>query len=113
MFRLYLPESFTFDGKQLAGIWVSKYEISDPVHPTGFSATTDKNSITIQSITTVGNSTPSGAENPIGKNVTIHVSGNGVDKTISNINLPYVVDGLAPDKTYTLKLQHQHSTKLI
>lgn len=99
-----LPESFTFDGKQLPGIWVSKYEISDPVHPTGFSATTDKNSITIQSITTVGNSTPSGTENPIGKNVTIHVSGNGVDKTISNINLPYVVDGLAPDKTYTIEV---------
>ena len=98
-----LPESFVFNGKQLPGIWVSKYEISDPIHPTGFSATTDEKSVTIQSITTTGSST-SNSQNPIGKNVNIHISGNSVDKTIENVDLPYTVDGLEPNKTYTVEV---------
>ena len=99
-----LPSAFTFDGKELSGIWVSKYEISEPVHPTGFSATTDKDSIIIQSITTIGSSTP-GGDNPIGKNVNIHISGNGIDKTISSVNLPYKIEGLSPDKTYKVEVE--------
>jgi len=50
-----LPDAFTFDGKDLKGIWVAKYEVSDPAGVKGFGVKSGENYITITSLTYTGN----------------------------------------------------------
>lgn len=99
-----LPDAFQFDGKTLSGIWVSKYEISYPVHPTGFATTVSAREIQISKITTVGSSTGSGEGNEIENKVTINISGGGIDKKIEGVALPYIIDGLSPNTTYSISV---------
>lgn len=50
-----LPDAFTFNGKTLSGIWVAKYEVSNPSGIIGFGVKSGENSITITSLTYDGN----------------------------------------------------------
>jgi hypothetical protein len=102
-----LPDAFSFGGEDLKGIWVSKYEISDPVEPTGFSVQSDEKSITVQSITWSGNSTTENAnENLANSPVTIRISGGGKNnEEISNVTLPYKIENLNSGTTYTITVE--------
>ena len=97
-----VPDAFTFGGENLSGIWVSKYEISDPREPTGFSATSDYESITVTSITWAGmSSATSGSSVVEGADVEVTISGNNYSDSYVG-QLPHTFEGLQRGTSYTV-----------
>ena len=97
-----LPDAFTFGGEELAGIWVTKYEISDPREPTGFSATTDSSSVTVTSITWNGSSSSTSETSVVeDANVKVTISGDNYTNSYEG-KLPCTFEDLNKNSTYTL-----------
>lgn len=101
-----LADAFKFDDVNVNGIWVAKYEISDPKEPIGFSVQADENSITVYSITWEGESScvdEALADQVEKATVQITVSGNGYSETF-NEKLPYKIENLASGNTYKISV---------
>ena len=99
-----LPDAFTYGEEALAGIWVAKYEISDPKEPIGFSVQANEDSITVYSITWDGESNVEDdtlAEQVERAEVEITYSGGGQSGTITS-TLPYTITGLGSGVTYDI-----------
>lgn len=99
----YIPDAFQTtksNGEvvQLAGIWVSKYEISDPERPNGFLTQSTENSITVKSFTTDFESKGSGKEKLENFEVTVIID----NKTVKG-TLPITVDGLNAGTSYKVE----------
>ncbi len=101
-----LADSFTYGESDLAGIWVAKYEISDPKEPIGFSVQANENSITIYSITWDGESnvTDDALASQVERaEVEISYSGGGQSGTIKS-TLPYTIEGLGSGVSYNIQV---------
>ncbi len=97
-----IPDAFEFGGVKLSGIWVGKYEISDPIEPVGFSTTSTENSISVTGLTVAGNSEATiDSEDATKKNIKVSISGVG-DKEGFLSDGPITIDGLSPDNEYTV-----------
>lgn len=97
-----VPDAFSFDGQELAGIWVTKYEISDPREPTGFNATSDSESITVTSITWQGQSSSTSESSVVeGADVEVTISGNNYSDSYKG-QLPCTFNNLQSNKSYTV-----------
>ena len=95
-----IPDAFEFDGVKLAGIWVGKYEISDPIEPVGFSTISTENSISVTALTVEGNSEAEvDSEDATKKNIKVSISGVGEQEGYIS-NGPITIEGLAPDTSY-------------
>lgn len=83
-----IPDSFTFEGKALPGIWVAKYEISEPQYAVGFTAKTTDTSLTITDLTVAGSCTSSDpTENVSNTGVYIRIlNGSNVVETMGSKN---------------------------
>ena len=91
-----LPDAFEFGGKKLSGIWVGKYEISDPKEAVGFLTSSTDSSITVESLTMEGQSSAEvESEDPTKNDVTVTINGN-----TETGKLPITIDGLAPNTNY-------------
>lgn len=111
-----LPDAFKFNGKELKGIWVAKYEISSPADVVGFSVKSAENSITITSLTYSEGTFSTIAEDDIRQSkLDVYVDGSiysyteadgsvtsGKDVTIGNNG--FTIKGLSSDKEYTIKI---------
>ncbi len=82
-----MPESFTFDGKNLAGFWMSKYELSGEY----------KNPESIE-YSISGNKAYITTDNPVGEYI-VFIN----DEKIYTGTLPYELDG-EPGKRYNVRL---------
>lgn len=104
-----LPDAFTFGGQDLKGIWVSKYEISDPIEPIGFMCSSLENSIEITDLTFEGGSGLT-ADAPISEDIkqstmTVKVSGGDLAAPIEITGtLPIKIEALRKAQTYTVQL---------
>jgi len=49
-----VPDAFTFDGKELKGIWVSKYEVTNPQIPSGLTLTGINGGFKVENIVYTG-----------------------------------------------------------
>ena len=112
-----IPDAFTVDGKALSGIWVAKYEISEPQYAVGFSATTTDTSLTVAELTVLGKSTSSEESENI-ENIGVYVkisNGSTVIETMGDVNsdgditetvkLPQTTKTpLSPETTYTIEV---------
>ena len=97
-----LPDAFRFGGVELSGIWVGKYEMSDPKEPIGFTATSTDKSITINSFTVEGrNDATVDSEDLTKKSVKVTVL--ETNQTVEG-TLPLTVDNLATNQEYTVRV---------
>lgn len=88
----------------MAGIWVGKYEISDPQEATGFLSTSTEDSITVTSITVKGQSkADAGSSGDFASRTDITVSIEGTSNSETG-KLPITFKELQPNKEYTIKV---------
>jgi hypothetical protein len=114
-----LPDAFTFgEGTELSGFWVCKYEISDPLEPTGFSVETEKTSISITGINWSGTSNITNTITNTTEDITVNqnsakiqiLTESGEQKyPINNAkpnyeDIPATIDGLNPNTKYIVNL---------
>lgn len=94
-----IPESFTFNGSQLAGFWMSKYEIqiseTSGLEQIKMAPTADEISVT--------------TTNPSG-NYTVYVNG---EKNATGVSLPYTVKGLKSDTEYDICLYSEDNNRMV
>ena len=90
-----IPDAFRWDGKELSGYWVSKYEISDANNTVGqFLFSSGNNTITIEDVN-IFNSSASGASR-----YDIYIN---EELKASNVKIPYTIEGLTPNEQYNIK----------
>ena len=97
-----IPEAFTFGGTELAGYWVSKYEISDAnTNKIEALMVSNQNSITIQSVKIYDSSASSASKYDI-----------YVDDVLkaTEVSLPYTITGLSANTQYRVKAVAKTST---
>ena len=90
-----IPEAFTWDGQNLAGYWVSKYEISNANNTVGqFLFVPGEREITIQDVEIYDSSVSSASRYDIYVNETLQAS---------NVTIPYTINNLTPNTNYRIK----------
>ena len=94
-----IPESFTFNGEQLSGFWVSKYEIQ-------LSESSGLEQISLMASSSDIEVTTS---NPSGK-YTVYLNG---EKKATGVNLPYKISDLNSDTEYDICLYNEGSNRMV
>lgn len=90
-----IPDAFTWDGKQLSGYWVSKYEIAEPNADKGqFYFTSENNAIGIQSVKIYDSSASAATKYDIYVNNVLKAQ---------DVTIPYTITGLETNTEYRIK----------
>ena len=99
-----MPDAFKFNGQDLAGIWVAKYEISNPAEVIGFGVKSSENSITITSLTYEGDNFSSNPDDDVRlSKLDIKVNGSTYQYTESDGTITYGTDVTLGSEGFTIK----------